>query len=116
MYTGKPGDSQTRAISLHGPRNYTMLNLQSALEEVTRKRPRIDAVQPEELLEYYQHVLPPVKAREVTEMTTAINGGGLLAKEMAEPGEDVVRGNTELVDTLRRLASGELSKVASGAF
>lgn len=49
-------------------------------------------------------------------LNVAINKGGVIAKEMANPWRNVVRGPTELVDTLRQLASGEVSKAASGAF
>lgn len=96
-----------------------MEDLQTALREVTGKKPQIHGVEPDELLELFKQKLPPVKAQEVTEMTLAINGGGLLAREMARPEgtvDAVVRGDTELVETLRKLASGEVSKVASGAF
>ena len=93
-----------------------MLDLQAALAEVTGKTPRIEAVEQDKLLEFFKTKLPPNKAQEVTEMTVAINGGGLLAKEMAEPAGDVLYGSTELVETLRHLASGQISKSASGAF
>lgn len=108
--------SRPQVYALHGPRNYSMLDLQDALEQVTGKKPRIDAVEQDKLLDFFMTKLPPIKAQEVTEMTTAINGGGLLAKEMEQPSGNVVRGSMELVDTLRQLASGQSSKAASGAF
>lgn len=116
--TGVPLPSLPHVIRLHGPRCYTMLDLQSALETVTGRKPRINAVEPGDLLEFFAKKLPPTKAKEVVEMTVAVNGGGLLAEEMARPGKElnVVRGLTELVETLRRLAAGETSEVASGAF
>ena len=117
METGKHLPSKPHIVTLHGPRSYSMLDLQDALQAVTGKKPKIDAVAPSDLLEFFKQKLPPGKAQEVTEMTLAINDGGLLAEEMARPqGGNVVRGSTELVDTLRQLASGEVSKVASGAF
>lgn len=93
-----------------------MLDLQDALEQVTGKKPRIDAVAQEKLLDFFKAKLPPNKAQEVSEMTMAINGGGLLAKEMKQPPGNVVRGETGLIETLRQLASGQISKDASGAF
>lgn len=93
-----------------------MVDLQDALEKVAGRKPRIDEVKPEELVEFYERKVPLSKARELAEMTVAINGGGLLAEEMANPQGNVVRGKTELVDTLCRVADGDVVKIASGAF
>lgn len=116
LETGEQLPSRPHVITMHGPRAYSMVDLQDALETVAGQKPRIDAIRPENLLDFYKTKLPPGKAEEIVEMNLAINGGGVLAGEMASPEGDVVRGPTTLVDTLRKLASGEVSKVASGAF
>ena len=48
-------------------------------------------------------------------MTKAMLPGGLLAKDM-EKEENVIRGITELIDALRKFASGEATRAQSGAF
>lgn len=116
LEAGEALPSWPLVVTLHGPRNYSMFDLQQALEVVTGRKPRIDAVEPGDLLEFYKGKLPPGKAAEIAERNMAINGGGLLAGEIADPQGHVIRGTTALVDTLRKLASGEVSKVASGAF
>lgn len=116
LETGTALSVRPQIYTLHGPRSYSMLDLQEALAEVAGKKPRIEAVEQEKLFHFFKTKLPPIKAQEVTEMTVAINGGGLLAKEMSEPSGNVVRGSTELVETLRQLNSGKISKNASGAF
>lgn len=116
--TGSALPTSPYAFEIHGPRGYSMLDLQHALATVTgRALPRIDAIEPDRLIDFFKRKLPASKAREVAEMTLALNGGGLLAAQMAgEIGHGAVRGETELVDTLSRLQSGEVAKAASGAF
>ena len=48
-------------------------------------------------------------------MTKASLPGGLLVAEM-EKEDRVVRGKNELVESLRKIASGETKKTASGVF
>jgi len=104
-------------LDLHGPRAYSGLDIQQALEEAVGVKARIHVIQPKDLFDHYSEKLPANMAQEVTEMTVAANGGGLLSTDELESKDQVVvRGSIELVDILKQLASGAVSKVASGAF
>lgn len=116
LETGNALPFNPYAFEIHGPQSYSMIDLQAALEQVTGRQPEIKAIPPDELQEVFKQKLPANKAEEVAEMTVAINGEGIIAKDLDEGTENVERGTVELAETLRQLASGELSKVASGAF
>ena len=102
-------------IDLHGPRHYNAIDVKAALDEVTGKRFDIAAIEPEQLLDFYGQKVPAPYAQELVEMTTACLPGGLVAKEM-EKVEGIARGEIELIDVLRRIASGETTKAPSGVF
>ena len=111
---GQPLPSEPHIFDLHGPRSYSAIDVKAALEAVTGKNIKAVGIEPEKLREYYGRKVPEQYAQELVEMTISMNAGGLVAKEM-EKEDGIVRGSTELVDVLRKFASGE-SKPASGAF
>lgn len=102
-------------VDLHGPRNYSSLDVQSALQEVTGKNARLVSIEPDQLAAFYGQKVKEQYAKELAEMTIASLPGGVLAAEM-EKTEGVVRGKIELVDSLRKIANGEHAKAASGVF
>ena len=114
LESGQPLPSKPHVFDLHGPQSYSAIDVKAALEAVTNKNIKVVGIEPEQLLEYYGRKVPEQYAQELVEMTISMNAGGLVAKEM-QKSDGVVRGSTELVDILRKFASGE-SKAASGAF
>ena len=115
LETGTALPSKTHSFDVHGPRLYSTLEVQSALEEVTGKKPKIVSIQPDRLVSFFGEKVPNQYAEELAEMTAASLPGGLLAAEMEKEG-GLVRGKTELVESLRKIAAGETSKSASGVF
>ena len=107
--------SSPYSFNLHGPRSYSALDVRSALEEVTGKKVRINAIEPGQLPDFFGQHIPTQYAKELAEMTTACLPGGLIAKEM-EKEEGLVRGSVELVDVLRKAAKSEVGRERSGAF
>lgn len=51
LETGKSLPSNPHALALHGPREYSTLDLQEALEQVTGEKVAIKAYEPEQLLD-----------------------------------------------------------------
>ena len=115
LQTGTALPSNPHSFDIHGPRSYSTLDVQSALEEVTGKKPSIVSVEPEQLASFFGEKVLNQYADELAEMTAASLPGGLLAAEMDKE-EGIVKGKTELVESLRRIAVGEMSKSASGVF
>ena len=101
--------------NLHGPRNYSAGDVQAALETLTGKTVKLINIEPNGLFDYYCKFVPAASAQELVEMTMAMLPGGLIAVDM-DKAENVVRGEVELVESLRKVMSGETTKVASGAF
>jgi hypothetical protein len=115
LETGKALPSNPHSFDIHGPRSYSTLDVESALEEVTGKKPSIVSIEPDQLASFFGGKVPSQYAEELAEMTAASLPGGLLAAEM-EKEDGIVRGKTELVESLRKIAAGETSKSASGVF
>ena len=82
---------------------------------MTGKTIKLIDIEPDGLLDYYCKHVPVWSAHEIVEMTLAMLPGGLIAIDM-DRAENVVRGEIGLVESLRKVMSGETTKVASGAF
>ncbi|KAK3711846.1 hypothetical protein LTR37_009364 [Vermiconidia calcicola] len=116
LQTGQPLPSSPYIFDLHGPRSYSANDVRGALETATGKKDiEIKAIEPDKLFEYYNSKVPEKYAKGLEEMTVAMLPGGRVAGDMERP-ENVVRGEIELVDVLRKFASGEVTKAVSGAF
>lgn len=89
--------------------------MKSALEEITGKSPKIISIEPDQLASFYGQKVADQYAKELAEMTVAGLPGGVFAAEMDKE-DGVVRGKIELVESLRKIASGETTKTASGVF
>ena len=113
--TGQPLPSKPHIFDLHGPSSYSAIDVKTALEAVTGHTIDVRAISPDQLLGYYSRKVSAAYAQELMEMTLAMNAGGLVAVDM-EKDEGVLRGAIELVDVLRKYASGAAIKSASGAF
>lgn len=115
LETGNGLPSTPHIFDLHGPRSYSTLDAQAALKEVIGKSPRIISIEPDQLASFYGEKVADQYAKELAEMTKAGLPGGIFAAEM-EKEAGVVRGKIELVDSLRKIASGETTKTAGGVF
>ena len=89
--------------------------MKSALEEVTGKITKMISIEPDQLASFYGQKVADQYAKELAEMTIASLPGGIFAAEMNKE-DDVVRGEVELVESLRKIANGETTKTASGVF
>ncbi|KAK5166834.1 uncharacterized protein LTR77_007563 [Saxophila tyrrhenica] len=113
--TGNSLPSSPYSVNLRGPRDYSALDVQSALQEVTGKKVKINAIKPDQLPAFFGQHVPAQYADELAEMTAACLPGGLIAKEMVQE-EGVARGQIELVEVLRKAAESDLGRERSGAF
>ena len=115
LETGNALPASPHVVDLHGPRNYSTLEVQAALEEVAGRKAKLVSIEPDQLVSFYEQKVPQQYARELAEMTVASLPGGIIATEM-EKTDGIVRGKLELVESLRMVACGETVKTASGVF
>ena len=99
-----------RYIKVFGPRHYSSLDLHRAISEVVGREVKMEAVERDQLKEYFGKVFPPAYVQEFVDMTTAVMPGGIMAGDFGydDDTEDTttVRGKVELVDTLREVYEG----------
>lgn len=93
-----------RSVTLFGPRHVSALDLKKAIEEVTGKEGKLTIIERHELRDFFTKEVPEVYAQEFADMIVAILAGGNISHDF-EDGEGKVRGELELVDVLRDLAS-----------
>ena len=115
METGHALTSSPHVVDLHGPRNYSSLDVQAALEEVTGKKAKLVSIEPGHLAAFYGQKVMERYAKELAEMTVASLPGGIIAADMDKT-DGVVRGKLELVESLRMVACGDTVKMTSGVF
>jgi hypothetical protein len=115
LETGTTLPTSPHVVDLHGPRNYSTLEVQAALEEVTGKKAKLVSIEPDQLVSFYEQKVPHQYAKELAEMTVASLPGGVIATDM-EKTDGIIRGKLELVESLRMVACGDTVKVASGVF
>lgn len=90
-------------IDLHGPHEYSALDVQKAFEEVLGTEVQLRVVEPDQLENYYGHVLPPAVAELFTEMTKSFLAGGILYTDPLDPASEVQKGSVTLVDAFRKM-------------
>lgn len=80
------------------------------MSEVIGKDVKLEAVERDQLAEYFAQVVPPAYVQEFVDMTTAVLPGGIMAGDFGwdDDKEDTttVRGTVGLVDTLREVYAG----------
>lgn len=91
-------------VRIFGPRLYSSLDVKKALEEVTGKEGTLITIPPEGLAQYFAKELPSTYVEEFVEHMTAQLPGGVSAGDY-EYKDDTVKGEIELVDGLRGIAS-----------
>lgn len=99
---GRPLPSNPHFFNLYGPRHYSSLDVKSALEEITGKAVEAIVIPPDQLSSFFAKQAPPSVTQELVDMTTAALPGGIMVGTFEEE-EGVVRGPTELVETLRKI-------------
>ncbi|SPO06418.1 uncharacterized protein DNG_09108 [Cephalotrichum gorgonifer] len=93
-----------KSAKIFGPRLYSTLDIQDAMEEVTGKKGELVIIPPEGLAEYFDKGMPEKYVSDFVELITAQLPGAILEREYGY-GEDTVRGKVELVDGLRGIAA-----------
>ncbi|KAK8022554.1 hypothetical protein PG993_013321 [Apiospora rasikravindrae] len=94
-----------RSVELHGPRNYSSVDVHKAIENATGKKWELANIPREGLAEHFGKEVPEVYVPEFVELITAMLPGGVLAGHL-EGGEDTIRGTVELEEALRKMVSG----------
>lgn len=94
-------------FDLYGPRNYSTEDIRAAVEEVTRKKVGIVAIEREDLANFYAQQYPADQVSWMVNMTTAALPGGIMAGDFVG-NEGTVWAEEELVSTLRRIYEGEV--------
>ena len=103
-------------FNIHGPHEYSVNDLGSALEQLMEKPLGVKAIEPQQLLPYFKAGLPSPQLEETAEMILAMAPGGVLGKDMENGDKNISKGQVELVDALRNFVTGEASRELSGAF
>ncbi|CAG9953529.1 unnamed protein product [Clonostachys rosea f. rosea IK726] len=102
LEVGQPLPSNPHFFNLYGPRNYSSLDVKSALEEITGKVVEAIIVPKDQLASFFAERAPASVIQELVDMTTAALPGGIMVGTF-EDEEGDVRGPTELVETLRKI-------------
>ncbi|KAH6854694.1 hypothetical protein B0I37DRAFT_37670 [Chaetomium sp. MPI-CAGE-AT-0009] len=99
--SGKPSPY---VFKLFGPRHYSALDIKEGLEQATGREVELKAVERDQLAGFFGQQIPQAHVQEFVGMVTACLPGGIIEGDY-EYDESTVRGDTELVDTLRELAA-----------
>ena len=91
-------------VRIFGPRLYSSLDVKTALEEVVGKGGKLVTIPPEGLAGYFEKELPEMYVPDFVEFMTAQLPGGIAESEY-EYREDTYRGEVELLDGLRGIAT-----------
>ncbi|KAM0323345.1 hypothetical protein ACHAQA_008938 [Verticillium albo-atrum] len=102
LETGQALSQNPYVFELYGPRPYSALDVQQALEKASAKSVKIVPVEPEKLGEHFEKHLPARHVQGFVDMITATLAGGVMAGDYRGD-ENTERGSVELVDTLVRL-------------
>jgi hypothetical protein len=85
-------------------RRYSSLDVKKAIEEVTGKEGKLVVVEKDQLEAAFAKEVPEFYAKEFAEMIISLLPGGIMTENMGDL-EDSARGQLELVDVLREIAS-----------
>ncbi|KAK4245883.1 hypothetical protein C7999DRAFT_33740 [Corynascus novoguineensis] len=102
LATGTSLPSNPHIFELHGPREYSSLDVQKAFEEVTGKSVEMRPVEKDGLDDFYAAVFPPKVAKEFTAMNKSFLEGGIMYEDPQPTGEKKY-GKTELVEVVKQL-------------
>ncbi|KAK4237798.1 hypothetical protein C8A03DRAFT_15684 [Achaetomium macrosporum] len=106
--SGKPSPY---SFKLFGPRHYSALDLKEAVEQVTGRKVELKPVERDQLAGFAGLQIPEPHVQEVVDMIIGVLPGGISEAEGDfDDDENTVRGETELVDSLRELAAKATGK------
>lgn len=88
---------------LHGPREYTSLDVQQAFARATGKEVEVRPVEKDGLDAFYAAVFPPGVAKLFAEMNRSFLEGGILDVDPEPTKEETKYGKTELGEVIREL-------------
>lgn len=92
-------------FDLHGPEEYSTLDVKKAWEKVLGKEVDARIVEKGQLSNHFGHFLPPAVADLFVEMTESILPGGILNREPLDPASEVRKGSETLVEAFKRITS-----------
>lgn len=96
-------------FELHGPRQYTPLDVQEAFSKALGKEVAIKPVEKSELRGFFSQVFPEPIVGDWVEMATSFLPGGIMAADTVDYDKvNVVRGPTELDKVLKAVVDVEL--------
>ena len=90
-------------FELHGPEDYSPLDVQDAFSEAMGQRVTIKPVEQDEIHDFYAKLFPPSIVGEWEEMARSFLPGSPVLEEMERQKADavVVRGKDDLISTLK---------------
>lgn len=91
-------------FKLFGPRHYSALDVKEAAEQVTGRKVELKPVERDQLAGFFGQQIPQTHVQEFVDMVIAVLPGGIIEDDF-EDDESTVRGDIELVDTLRDLSA-----------
>jgi uncharacterized protein YbjT (DUF2867 family) len=87
---------------LHGPRDYSPLDVQAAIRKALGRSVEIKAIGPDDLVPFYEKFFPPGIVGEWVEMArTFLPGGYALTHPPPEEEAEVVRGLVDLDEAMK---------------
>ncbi|KAM0328652.1 hypothetical protein ACHAQA_005064 [Verticillium albo-atrum] len=92
-----PSNKASTIVNLHGPEWYSTRDVQLAFEKVTGKKIEVKLVQRDQLIGFYETILPQSIVADFVEMTEAFLEGGIMMNE-DWTAERLVKGADTLVD------------------
>ena len=93
-------------IEVHGPRDYTVKDVQKAFEEAAGHAVEVRPVAKDKLATFFGQFLPEASVGPFVEMTLSFLPGGILANKArlgASTDARVYRGRIDLVEAIRRM-------------
>lgn len=99
-------DHSPCAFELHGPSDYSSLNVQGAFAEALGRPVRMKCIEKDMIEEYLRPVLPPKSLHLWVDMTLSILPGGTKGLKTAKVGKcTIVRGVKSLQETIQEMVS-----------
>ncbi|RAH67398.1 NAD(P)-binding protein [Aspergillus aculeatinus CBS 121060] len=106
--TDRAGSSSPYVFELHGPREYSSVDVQRAFAKVLGREVELRPVAKEDLTEYFGRFLPETAVGPFVEMTLSFLPGGVMHKQYEQRHDvRVVRGEVELEEVVAGLLGEE---------
>lgn len=101
------GTTLPRIYELHGPEDYTPMDVKAVLSKAINKEVEIRPVEQKDLDEFFGHIFPPDTCAEWAEMAKCFLPGGVAVENPPQEEESqVVRGESKLQDVLEGAVEG----------